>query len=154
MTFDDVNIFLPVFAIFVKLSFFCFPCKFISFNAKEMELCSYTHDKWWVVKRLTCASYCMINCGETGNDISWNFWFSNGWFQADVIFKADKCIILTHNSPSPCNCWVSYSWPVGYGKREEKNDTIIAKPSTHKATGSWINEMIFPSLSWTYFFIN
>ena len=30
----------------------------------------------WVVKRLKFGSYCMINCGETCNDI---FWFLNGY---------------------------------------------------------------------------
>ena len=30
---------------------------------------------------------------------SWNFWFLNSWFQADVIFEGDGCIILTPKPP-------------------------------------------------------
>ena len=62
--------------------------------------------------------------------------------QADAIFKADGCIILI----PPI---VSYRWLVGCIKRE-KNDINIAKPSIYKAAGPGINEIIFPSFSWTY----
>ena len=42
-----------------------------------------------------------------------------------------------------------YRWLVGCIKRE-KNDINIAKPSIYKAAGPGINEIIFPSFSWTY----
>ena len=34
----------------IKLNIWCLPCNFISFNAKEMEICSYIklNDKWGV----------------------------------------------------------------------------------------------------------
>ena len=64
---------------------------------------------------------------------SWNFWFSNGWVQTDVIFEAEGCIILTINSPPPI-CWVSYRWPVGIN---------IVKPCLRKVAGSGINERYF-----------
>ena len=109
-----------------------------------------TQDIRWVVKRLKFVSYCMINCGETGNDIFPKILVFE-WLQVDVIFEADGCIKLISPPPSstPPNCWVSYRWPVGCIKREE-NDMNIAKPSIHKAAVSGINEMIFPSFSWTY----
>ena len=74
---------------------------------------------------------------------SWNFWFSNGCFQADVIFEGDGCIILTTKPPLR-----PYHWSVSCVRRG-KNDINIAKSYIHKAADSGINE-IFPSFSWTY----
>ena len=119
---------------------------FNSFNAKEMELCSY-NDKW-VVKRLKFGSYCMTNCGETGTYILPEFldleWLISGWLH----ILSWQVIILTSN-PTYLNCWVSHCWPVGCTKRDQ-NDINIAKPCMYKMAGSGINEMIFPSFSWTY----
>ena len=70
---------------------------------------------------------------------SQNFWFSKGWFQADVVFKAERCILLTSNHSSPRNCCVSYRWLVGCAKREE-NGINVAKPCIHKAVGSGIKK--------------
>ena len=133
----------------MKLLFFCLSCNFISFNAKwNFAVILSLHDKW-VVKTLKSWSYCMINCKETDMTFSRNFRFSNGLLQADVIFKADRCIISTPNLPSHHNCWVSYCWLVGCAKRKE-NKISIAKPCIYKAAGSGIHEMIFPSAGWTY----
>ena len=58
--------------------------------------------------------------------------------------KTDECIILTPNTPPPIvECHVIGQWI----------DTNIMKLSIHKAAGSGINEIIFPSFSWSYLFI-
>ena len=43
LKFLPFSLFLPFWGNF---SFFCLPCNFISFNAKEIELCSYIKSKW------------------------------------------------------------------------------------------------------------
>ena len=96
-----------------------------------------------IVKRLKFGSYCMINCGETDNDIFlWFLVFE--WLHAGVITEADGCIILIRP-----NCWVSHRWPVGCIKRVE-NYINITKQCIHKAAGSRISEMIFSNCSWRY----
>ena len=69
----------------------------------------------WVVKRLKFVSYCMINCGETGNDIFPKILVFE-WLQVDVIFEADGCIKLISPPPPPphpiVECHIAGQWDV------------------------------------------
>ena len=93
-----------VFAIFRKfLIFFVFhiTLSVLILRKWNFEVILSLNDKW-VVKRslevitrlydtLKLGSYCTINYGKTGNYI---FWFLNVWFQADVIFEINGCILV------------------------------------------------------------
>ena len=74
----------------------------------------------------------------------------NGWFQADTIFKADRFITLTPDSPhQPPAIVECHHWLAGCAKREE-NDINIAEPCIHKAGVSRIDKMIFSSFNQRY----
>ena len=74
------------------------------------------NDKW-VVKRLKFGSCCMINYGETGNDILPEFlvfkWLISGW----RIFEADRC----NHMPRPLflivECDIVGQWDVSKEKK-------------------------------------
>ena len=84
----------------------------------------------------------MHDCGENGNGIFPQFLVFE-WLQADIIFEADECIKLI---PPIAECYIAGQWDVS----RDENDINIAKPSIRKAAVSGINEMVFPSFSYTY----
>ena len=98
------------------------------------------NDKW-VVRDISFEVIALLIVEKQIMTFSWDFWFSNGWLQTNVIFEADWCIILIIRPP-PLICWVSYGWPVGCVK-EEETDISIAKPRIYKAAGSGIMKWYF-----------
>ena len=73
---------------------------------------------------------------------SCNFWFLNGYRLTPYL----KLMVVSNWPPPPiCEFHIAVQWVLS-----KQNDVNIAKPSIHKAAVSGINEMIFPSFSWTY----
>ena len=58
---------------------------------------------WFIVEKLTMTFYR-------------NFWFSNGWFQSDIIFETDRC---NHIDPPPPNvvCHIVSQWDMSREKK-------------------------------------
>ena len=70
---------------------------------------------------------------------SWNLWFSNGWYHVWKLTSVSYW--LPAPLPPPIvECHVIGQWI----------DINIVKLCIHKTAGSGINEIIFPSFSWTY----
>ena len=114
----------------------------VCLNYPEPSAFSYIkrNDKW-VVKRRKFWSYSTIIVEKSAIIFSWNLWFSNGWCHVWKLTSVSYWFPTPH--PPIVECHVIGQWI----------DIKIVKLCIHKAAGSRINEVIFPSFSWTDLFI-
>ena len=94
-------------------------------------------------------SFAWLNVEKPRITFSYNFWFLND-YRRTLYFKLTG--VLYRSAPT-VECHIASQWDVP----NQKNDINIAKPCIHRAAGSGINYMIFPSFSWRlllWMFIN